>query len=1313
MLRHPISLPPAALALLFFAALQARAQVTYIKEDNTTNLKSAASWVVDDGAGGFITPGTFPTNVTNSPDTWLWGNRVASGPNTVNLGDNIGTLRVKIEDPAGNVTIGGNHTMTLATGGSIDLSAATADLTLNNSFTRIGVSAGNYTVKTATGRTVTFNGTLNARLANAGNKAIFAGPGRAVVNGDYQPASCDVTGGTVLFARSSGNTVAAGGTFSISGGTFLAGNVSGSATGTTPVNASGGSVGGTGIMNSTVTIGSGATLAPGIDGVGRLTVAGLTLDTGSLLAFDFTNTVAYDNVDVTGLNGLTINGGTISALATGTATPYAGNGTYNLIRYNGVIGGTGVSALSIDPATQIAGKTYSLGEAGGFVTLTITAAGGASSFWNVDAAGLWTTAGNWTDGTIPNSPSASAGLGGGGTPITAPRTVTLDATQTVGTLSFNSAQPFTVTGAGSLTLDDTGAAASITAAAGSHTVNVPLALTAGGAVVTVTGETDTLSLNGAITGSTSLAKSGPGTLVLSADNTYSGGTTIGAGTLQLGTGGSTGAVTGPISNDGILRLNRSDTALDISSPVTGTGSLQKTGTGTAALSAANTFTGPTTITQGVLAVYHSLALQGSTLNLDTGAGTVTFGSAVTTEVTLGGLAGTAPLIVQNTDTIPLNLNVGVNGQDSLYSGALTGQQVTKTGAGTITLTGDSTLAGALIVNGGGVLCRTGAISTGAISTPTAGGGLITVESGTLTAAGLSTIGAATRGLLITGGVADFQAGLQTDMNQNSDWLIHVNGGELRTTSLSMGRSTLNYSTEPGGGSNDKGLLVSSGTAIITGALNLGVNNSANSSVSAKIDGGSLRVDGQITIGLNNAGRWSILDVNGGTFTSTDALAGVVLGAAALAGESQAVFLVRNGLATVERVQIGNPGEADVGVVNVTGGELYVGSGGIVGADATAASLGTLRLGGGVIGANAAWASDIPVQFPGLAEIRSANATGTAADITLSGPVSGAGGFTKTGAGKLTLTGVGSWTGASSATAGSLLIEGDSSTATAPLSIQTGAALGGTGTAGGEVTIDAGATLAPGAPGAVGGLTVGSLILNGSMAAHVDGAAVSPAPQTDLCSVNGPVVLGAGSSLQISATASPLSGFSHDLISGTSVTGTFGTVTGIPAGYTLSYSATRVSLVSTAVTPYSTWAAAAGLAGPDAAMTADPDADGLANLIEFALNGNPLQADAAGVLHTSVGTVGADNALLLTIAVPTGAVFSGAAAQSASTQGITITVEGSADLSGWNTTVVSEVTPARTAGLPAPGAGWTYRTFRTPGGTADHPRDYLRVRVAAN
>ncbi|WP_310631341.1 autotransporter-associated beta strand repeat-containing protein [Paraburkholderia sp.] len=57
----------------------------------------------------------------------------------------------------------------------------------------------------------------------------------------------------------------------------------------------------------------------------------------------------------------------------------------------------------------------------------------------------------------------------------------------------------------------------------------------------------TLTLNGTISGSGSVSQIGTGTTVLAADNTYTGGTTIANGTLQLGNGGTSGSVVGNIT----------------------------------------------------------------------------------------------------------------------------------------------------------------------------------------------------------------------------------------------------------------------------------------------------------------------------------------------------------------------------------------------------------------------------------------------------------------------------------------------------------------------------------------------------------------------------------------------------------------------------------------------------------------------------------------------------------------------------------------------------------------------------------------------
>src|SRR5262249_23568776 len=78
------------------------------------------------------------------------------------------------------------------------------------------------------------------------------------------------------------------------------------------------------------------------------------------------------------------------------------------------------------------------------------------------------------------------------------------------------------------------------------------------------------------------------------DSTYTGGTTISAGTLQLGNAGTTGSVTGNIVNNAALTFNRSN-ALTYAGAISGTGSVTKSGTGTLTLTGNSTYSGSTTI----------------------------------------------------------------------------------------------------------------------------------------------------------------------------------------------------------------------------------------------------------------------------------------------------------------------------------------------------------------------------------------------------------------------------------------------------------------------------------------------------------------------------------------------------------------------------------------------------------------------------------------------------------------------------------------------------------------------------------------------
>jgi autotransporter-associated beta strand protein/T5SS/PEP-CTERM-associated repeat protein len=111
--------------------------------------------------------------------------------------------------------------------------------------------------------------------------------------------------------------------------------------------------------------------------------------------------------------------------------------------------------------------------------------------------------------------------------------------------------------------------------------------------------TDTLTLDAAISGGGALSKSGAGTLILTADNTYTGGTTINGGTLQLGNGGASGSIVGDVTDNGTLAINRSD-VFTFGGVISGSGGFAQNGTGTTILTANNTYTGPTEVNAGTL-----------------------------------------------------------------------------------------------------------------------------------------------------------------------------------------------------------------------------------------------------------------------------------------------------------------------------------------------------------------------------------------------------------------------------------------------------------------------------------------------------------------------------------------------------------------------------------------------------------------------------------------------------------------------------------------------------------------------------------------
>jgi len=1272
-LHHP------ALTALLLAAFASSAQAAdFYKANNETNLDALAAWVNADN-----TPITVaPANTTTSTDTWIFDNRVILAGDldgiqsvTVGASKDLGVRTIQIKDPALPVSFNGNgRTFTATNNGGIDMASATKDLTLQNMFYRVAASGNTINLQVATGRTLTFGSTAQVSVrSNAGSVTVNCNTdglstGTIIFGAAFAPSNVIIGAGRVEFNNPAGNTRLGTPTTTVNGGTLVVGNTTGSATGSSPITLNNTAIlTGTGIVTGLVTANAGTTLAPGLNGLGTLKVGSLTLATDSKIAWEANNPLEADTLQVTGANGLTINGGVVSLYNPGTTDPLTAVGVFDLIKFTGTLNGA-LSNLTLNPATQIAGRIYTLGLGANGVTLTIATDAAVERSWDADASGTWSTAVNWTGDTVPNAIGTIANItGAAGATFSAPRTITLDAARTVGALTLASAQSVTLAGAATLTLDNKSAAALLNASGADHLISTPLALTAGGVLADIA-ETKTLTLGGAVSGAgVGLVKSGAGSLLLTADNTYSGTTSISGGTLQIGNGGTTGSVAGTITNSGVVRLNRTD-SVALANVLSGTGEFQFVGTGDTTLSAANTYSGNTTLSAGTLIIANSAALQNSTLTYSTTGGTLVVADPVAA-LTLGGLAGDRALPLVNTLSAPLALNVGQNNASTTYTGSPsgTGLSFTKSGSGTLTLGGTHTYSGNTTVSAGTLAVGTGAtFNTAAANLGTASTAKLLVNGGALNASGASLLTNASIGFEVTSGIANFTGGIVTEANQSSaEPFINVTGGTLNAASISLSRGALNIGSEPASGQVTQGLYVNGGAVNVTGALGIGALTGANSSVSARVDSGSLTVDGVVTVGINNTTRWSVLDINGGTFTSTDTTSGVLLGSP-FAG--QVIMHVRgSAVAKAQRIQFGQGALAGKSYLNLGGGTLYVGSGGLVLGSSEPTFVAGLRLGGGTLGALADWSSTLPVAMNGSPSIvTGADDLNAPRVITLQGAATGLGALTKNGAGTVRFTSPSNdYFGPTLVNAGRLGLAGHTSDV---------------------ITVAAGATLAP-----EGTLTADTgASIEGTLAIAYAGSASPQVPS--ITAASGGFTLGAASTLNLSGTGSLNAPFYVLLKGTTAVTGTFATVSGLPAGYSLSYAydddaneATPavVALVAAPLSPYQTWAA--GFPSlTDTLPASDPDSDGLSNFAEYALAQSPVVSDAASAYTT--GRSG--NFLTLAFDHPADA-------------SLRYEIEAKSDLAAATWTVVYTFDPFTTAGA----ASYT--------DTADltiTPRRFLRLKV---
>jgi autotransporter-associated beta strand protein len=298
-------------------------------------------------------------------------------------------------------------------------------------------------------------------------------------------------------------------------------------------------------------------------------------------------------------------------------------------------------------------------------------------------------------------------------------------------------------------------------------------------------------------------------------------------------------------------------------------------------------------------------------------------------------------------------------------------------------------------------------------------------------------------------------------------------------------------------------------------------------------------------------------------------------------------------------------------------------------------------------------------------------------------ISTTGALTQSGPGTLVLSGTNTFTGTMTAAAGTVIIDGSlGSSAIA----SAGATLGGSGTIAGAVNIAAGASLAPGDNGP-GTVTAASAAISGELAIEVDGASA------DRLNVTGNLDITNATLALSGAPAAP----EIIIASFGSLTGSaFATVTGLPSGYAVTYDLTAKQIKLAALsTGFAGWIGTAGVANPAAA--ADPDFDGIPNVIEYILGGDPSQSDSS--LAPKVSTV--SDSL----------VFTFNRSDSSETSDITLVVEVGTTLATWPETITVGATSSPGVQIQENEASPDRITVTVPNGGA--ASKFARLRVLVN
>jgi len=872
-------------------------------------------------AGGLGSAGSVGTTV-EAGGTLALANNISLGFHELRLNGEGATGKAALWNESGNNSVANN--VTLQSDSSIGANTGTT-LTLNQGITSGGgfdlVIEGDGTVALgSSGTGVQSVGLLDIQsgtFQTGGNSQIGtnATTGAAVRVASGADLNLGALSGTEFLASLSG-----GGDVQLSGATFTTVTMGGDNSSTTYSGVISGNSAvvktGTGTMtfsgantfSNRLEVTGGGGVALGADNVFANSME-LRLNNGTLVTNGNSDNLGTLNRAGTGtLDFSGISGSTLNFAAT------TGSGNLTIDNWTGSLNGGGNSQFdvsSVAAPTNLSNINFTgwgtgaalVGSAGAWeIVPTLT----GFSRWDGDTTifgvALWTTSSNWTNNTVPTRTGTRAYFGDEAAnstqtpyilePITVGnmilagtgnRNYNFRASAFFGdqTITFNQTGSndafLIVTGTQSHVIGSTSTAGTLVNVAlsddlqlqNNSTATTGLTFgTAGGShtfalgsnTLTVSGSSETI-IHNLISGSGDLVKDGAGILELTDANTYSGGTTLNEGTLQIGNNAAlgTGDLTingGTLEAAGAARNAANDYAINDSFTITGANTLTLSGDGT-------------------------VAAGSQTLTVDSGS----------TGVLSGDLTGTGGLIKSGDGSLELT------GGTKTFSGGLTIDQgdVTATRSGAITLgTADSTNniagSGEITVNAGGTfnLTQTSANNIFLLGEPlTNNGGNITITSS----------GSGNRDLIIgtsagTPGELIHNAGTTSvtvtdDIQLSPNSRLEVNGGSV---DLQLGDDFVTGGT-PG---NSVSISVTGDGALSidnTGGSTSGNQISINADDTLRIDGASATATftGESGSAINLNGRTELY--NGGTLTVTQGTTNLAAGSVVDGGTGTSGTLV--------------------------------------------------------------------------------------------------------------------------------------------------------------------------------------------------------------------------------------------------------------------------------------------------------------------------------------------------------------------------------------------------------------------------------------